>query len=101
MLDKLKFWKRKKEESEIDKQIKERLEKLDWMDDADVDKARIDNVKELVDIKTQIEGKREKINPNTIIGAVVSLGSVFGIMIYENRHVFTSAARNFIHKPKV
>lgn len=101
MLDKIKFWKRKKEESKIDEQIRERLEHLDWMDEAEDDKARIDNVKELVDIKTQLEGKKEKISPNTVVAAVVSLASVFGIMVYENRHVFTTAAKTFIQKPRL
>lgn len=98
MLDKLKFWKKGKEESEIDKQIRERLENLDWMDDVETDKARIDNAKELVDIKTQLEGRKEKINPNTVLAGVFSIGSVVTIIIYENRHVFTTAAKNFIPK---
>lgn len=101
MLDKLKFWKREKEESEIDEQIRERLEHLDWMDDVETDKSRIDNVKELVDIKTQLEGRKEQINPNTVLAGVFSVGSVVAIMIYENRHVFTTAAKNFIPKLRI
>ena len=93
---------KKQEKSELDKQIEKRIEGLEKsFGKTDLDSERIDNVKELVDIKTQLEGRREKINPNTVLAAVASVGSVVAIMIYENRHVFTTAAKNFIPKLKV
>ena len=93
---------KKQEKSELDEQIEKRIEGLnDSLDKADEDKERIDNVRELVDIKTLLEGRKEKISPNTVIAAVASVGSVVAIMIYENRHVFTSAAKNFIPKLRV
>ena len=93
---------KKQEKSELDKQIEKRIEDLNGsFGKTDLDSDRIDNVKELVDIKTQLEGRKEKINPNTVLAAAASVGSVVAIMIYENRHVFTSAAKNFIPKLRV
>ena len=93
---------KKQEKSELDKQIEKRIEGLnDSLGKTELDSDRIDNVKELVEIKTQLEGRKEKISPNTVVAAVASVGSVVAIMIYENRHVFTSAAKNFIPKLRV
>lgn len=97
MFDRFKL--KKKEKTELDKQIEKRIEDLDSsFGKTDLDSDRIDNVKELVDIKTQMEGRKEKINPNVVLSGVFSVGSVVAIMIYENRHVFTTAAKNFIPK---
>ena len=93
-----KFKIKRNEKSELDRQIETRIEYLNFEDDADVDKANIENVERLVDIKTQLEGKKERISPNTIAAGVFSISSVVAIMIYENRHVFTTAAKNFIPK---
>lgn len=93
---------KKKEKSELDKQIEKRIEGLeDSFGKTDLDSDRIDNVKELVEIKTQLEGRKEKISPNTVVAGVFSIGSVVAIMVYENRHVFASAAKNFIPKLRV
>lgn len=97
MFEKIKL--KKKEKSELDKQIEKRIEGLeDSYGKTDLDNDRINNVKELVEIKTQLEGRKEKISPNTVLAGVFSLGSIVSIIVYENRHVFTTAAKNFIPK---
>lgn len=97
MFEKIKL--RKKEKSKLDEQIEKRIEGLeDSLDETEADAAKIKNVEDLVNIKTQLEGRKEKISPNTVLAGVFSLGSVVAIMIYENRHVFTTAAKNFIPK---
>lgn len=96
------FKRKEQEKSELDKQIDKRIEGLDESyGKTDLDSDRIDNVKELVDIKTQLEGRKEKISPNTVVAGLFSIGSVVAIMVYENRHVFSSAAKNFIPKLRV
>lgn len=91
-------FKRKKEKSELDKAIEERIDNLDANSNPEDDEKQIENVKELVRIKTELEGHKERISPNTILTGVFSLVSVGAIMVYENRHVFTSAAKSFIPK---
>lgn len=94
-------FKRKKEKSELDKAIDERIENLDAGSDPDKDKKSIENVKELVDIKTELEGRKERISPNTVLAGIFSLVSIGGIVVYENRHVFTTAAKSFIPKMRM
>ena len=94
------FWK-EKEKTKLDKAIEDRVDLLDSViADPDEDRKIIDNLKDLADIKVQVEGTKHTINPNTIIGAVGSLAGVILILNYERLGVVTSKALNFIPKFK-
>ena len=67
-------------------------------DDPEDDALRIQNAKDLVQIKIDLEGPKRTLDPNTIWGGVFSLLGIGTIVVYENRHVFSSAAKQFINK---
>lgn len=100
MLEQIKFW--EKNEDELDKQIEKRIKGLeDSYGKTDLDGDRISNIKDLVDIRESLKGRKTRIDPNTVISAAVSVGSIILIIIYENRHVFATAAKNFIPKVRM
>lgn len=89
---------KKKEKTELEKQIDERIKNLDSNNDPDKDKVVIDNLKELIDAKTEYEGS--KINPNTIISAIASIGGIILVLQHEKFDVITSKAWSLIQKVK-
>lgn len=91
---------KKKEKSELENQIDERIKKLDSSNNPEQDKQRIDNLKELIDAKTEYEGPRHTINPNTIISAVASIGGIVLVLQHEKFDVVTSKAWSLIQKVK-
>lgn len=92
---------KKKEKSKLDEAIEERISQLDsTIADPEEDQRVIDNLKELSDIKVQIEGAAHTINPNTIISAAGSLVGIALILNYERLGVVASKALGFIPKFK-
>ncbi len=90
---------KKKEQTELDKAIEERVKILDsTVVDPEEDKKAIDNLKELADVKVQVEGQKHNINPNTIISALGSLVGIGLILNYEKLNVLTSKAITFVPK---
>lgn len=69
--------------------------------DPEDDAVRIQNVKDLVQIKTDLEGPKRTLDPNTIWAGVFSLLGVGTVVVYENRHVFSTAAKQFIAKVRL
>lgn len=91
---------KKKEKSELEKQIDERIANLDSSKDSDEDKKAIDNLKELIDAKVEYEDPKHCINPNTIISAIASIGGIVLVLQHEKFDVVTSKAWSLIQKVK-
>lgn len=95
-----KFFK-KEERTELSKAIDVRIENLSVTSGVpEEDKIAIDNLKELIDAKVELEGPKHKVNPNTVISAVGSLLGVALIIGHERLHVITTKAMGFLPKIK-
>lgn len=92
-------FKKNTEKSELEKAIDERIAHLnETIEDSEKDQTAIDNLKQLVDAKTELEGEKHSINPNVIISAVGSLAGIVLIIKHENLNVITSKALSFVPK---
>lgn len=91
---------KKKEKSDLEKAIDERIKNLKDLKDAEKDKTLIDNLKELIDAKTEYEGPRHTINPNTVISGVASIAGILLVLHHEKFDVVTSKAWSLITKVK-
>lgn len=90
-------FKKNKEKSELEKQIDERIDNLgDTADDVDKDEKAVENLKKLIDARSEYMGA--KINPNTIISAVASIGGIVLVLKHEKFEVITSKAWTLIQK---
>ncbi len=92
-----KFWKKPKEEKPLDKAIELRIDQLQLVDDA-TDEARTKDLERLVQVKEKLEGPKFRIDPNTIITAVASVGGIVLMLNYEKLDVITSKVTSFIPK---
>lgn len=98
----MKFFKKQKEKTELDKNIEDRTSKLEeTADDKDADAVAIKNLKDLVDIKEKLEGPKYRWNPNSILGAVASIGGIAMILVFEKSDVLSSKALSFVNKIKL
>ena len=90
-------FKKNKEKTELEKQIDQRIDNL-WntADDADKDEKAVENLKKLIDARSEYMGT--KINPNTIISAVASIGGIVLVLKHEKFEVITSKAWTLIQK---
>lgn len=90
-------FKKNKEKSELEKQIDERIDNLgDTADDVDKDEKAVENLKKLIDARSEYMGT--KINPNTIISAAASIGGIVLVLKHEKFEVITSKAWTLIQK---
>ena len=86
-----------KEKSELEKQIDERIANLGkTKEDAEKDEQAVENLKKLIDAKSEYEGS--KINPNTVISAMASIGGIVLVLKHEKFDVITSKAWTLIQK---
>lgn len=93
-------FKKKKEKTELEKQIDERIKNLDdTVDDVDKDEKAVENLKKLIDAKAEYEGI--KINPNVVISAIVSIGGIAMVLKHEKLDVITSKAWTLIQKVRM
>lgn len=99
MLEKAKkFFRRKpKEKSKLDEVIDDRIALLDYslVDyDADEDAQQIRSLKELVEVKSELEPKKQKVDKLKVAG--VAAPFLLGIitLVWEERHVITSKVWN-------
>lgn len=98
---KLKFWE-KSEESKIDNVINDQLDQLECSARCSEEEEKaIENLERLASVKVQVEGQKQKINPNTILSAVVTVGTALLMLNYEKLNVITSKALNFLPKPRL
>ena len=90
---------KKKEKTELQKQIDERISKLNnTKDDAEKDKEAIDNLEKLTKVQQEIEPRFAKINPNVIISGLVTLVGIGVTLKHEKLEVITSKAWSLIPK---
>lgn len=88
---------KKKEKTELEKQIDARISKLNGGEkDVEKDQKAIDNLKVLIDARDEYEGI--KINPNVIISAFATFGCVLITLKHEKLEVITSKAWSLIPK---
>lgn len=96
----LKFSK-KKEKTELEEAIDVRIANLSVSQgEAEEDKKSIDNLKELVSVKTELEGRKHSIDPNTILSVAGSLAGVLLVINHERLNVITSKAMGLILRIK-
>lgn len=94
-------FKKHKEKTELDEAIDNRIEDLkDLDDDSAEDTTKIKNLKDLVEAKEKLYGPKHKLNPNTVLSAVVTAGGIAAILVYEKTGVVTSKAMSLINKVK-
>ena len=85
------FKKKEKKESKFKNAIDKRLDKLDnTIDNVDEDSKEIQNIKELVECKTQMEGKKFELNWNTVISGGFGILGLLMIIVHERDGVFSS-----------
>lgn len=88
---------KKKEKTELEKQIDARISHLDGGEkNADNDQKAIDNLKTLIDARDEYEGI--KINPNVVISGLATLTCVLVTLKHEKLEVITSKAWSLIPK---
>ncbi len=92
-----KLKKKQKEEKPLDKAIALRIDQLQLVDD-EADETRVKDLEKLVQVKEKLEGPKFRIDPNTIIAAFASVGSVVLMLNYEKMDVITSKVTSFIPK---
>ena len=104
MFDKIKQkFKRDKDPYGLDEPIRDSISIINAgvCGDPEDDKERIQNVKDLVAIKTELEGPKRKIDPNTVLAGVFSIGGIAFVTIYENRHVLQNFVKSHIPKMRL
>lgn len=90
---------KKKEKSELEKAIDVRIANLSMTSgDPDEDEKAVKNLKELTDVKVELEGPTHSINPNTIIQAGGSIVGILCIIFHERLNVITTKALGFVPK---
>lgn len=89
----------KKEKNALDEAIELRIDQLGLVDEDDSEK--VNDLRKLVEVKEKLEGPRFKIDPNTIITALTSIGGIVLMLHYEKLDVITSKVLGFIQKPKL
>ena len=94
------MFKKQKEKNALDKAIDMRIEQLQLVDPDD-DGEKIRDLENLVQVKEKLEGPKFRINPNTIISALASVGSILLMLNYEKLDVITSKVTGFIPKLKL
>ena len=92
------MFKKNKEKSALDKAIDERIEKLKVDDETSKDKEKIENIKELVEVKEQLEGPKRSIDPNTILTVAGSLAGALLILGYERANAITTKAFGLVQR---
>lgn len=100
MFEKIKaWWKKKHEETPIDKRIRELTEEMsNFHGDSNEYQRMSENLKTLSEAKQLIEHKCNKIDGNVIFNGIMALAQVILILIWEERHVIRSTATKFITK---
>lgn len=89
----------KKEKSELEKAIDTRIANLSMTSgDPDEDEKAVKNLKELTDVKVELEGAKHTVNPNTVITAGGSILGILCIIFHERLNVITTKALNFVPK---
>lgn len=92
------FGKKNKEKTALDKAIEDRIDELDVNDNADQDEAKIENLKELVEVKEKLEGPKRSIDPNTILTIGGSLLGSLLIIGHERLNVVTTKAFGIVQR---
>ena len=92
------LWFKKKEKSELEKDIDIRIEKLDDGDDVDEDAKKIKNIKDLVEVKEKLEGSKKSIDCNVIISVAGALLGTGAILWHEKLDVVTSKALPIVQR---
>lgn len=92
------MFKKNKEKSALDVAIEERIEELDISDNSDQDEAKIENLKDLVEVKEKLEGPKRSIDPNTILTIAGSLAGALLILGYEKANAVTTKAFGLVQK---
>lgn len=87
----------KKDKSQFDKPIRERIERLEGsIGDTEEDAKEIQNIKDLIECKTELEGKKFEFNWNILLSGGIGLLSLLMVIIHERDGVFSSKAISFI-----
>lgn len=92
------MFKRNKEKSALDEAIEARIEDLDVNDNLDQDEAKIENLKELVEVKEKLEGPKRSIDPNSILTIVGSMAGTLLILNYEKANALTTKAFGLVQR---
>lgn len=88
---------KKKDKSQFDKPIRERIERLsDSIGNPEEDAKEIQNIKDLVQCKTDLEGKKFEWNWNTLISGGIGLLGLAMVIWHERDGVFSSKAISFV-----
>ena len=81
----------------LQESIDDRITLLSYsLDDPDEDKDAIENLKKLVEVKAELEPKRPKINPNTVLQLAATVGLGIVTLKHEELHVITSKFWNTV-----
>lgn len=88
---------KKKDKSQFDQPIRDRIDRLNnSIGDADEDAKEIQNIKDLVECKTELEGKKFELNWNTVISGGFGILGLLMVILHERDGVFSSKAISFV-----
>jgi hypothetical protein len=89
---------KKREETALEKAIREATE---WLDPSSDDYSeRVDNIVKMYKLKEQDRKFWKRIDPDAVVGAAANIAGILLILHYEQLHVVTSKALPFVHKAK-
>lgn len=84
--------------NELKEAIDDRIADLGYSGDVDADREKIDNIKELVEIKEKLEGPKKSIDKNVVINCIVTVGVTLMIIFHEQTGVITSKAFGLVQR---
>lgn len=95
MFEKLKG--KHKEKTMLQQSIDDRIELLSYsLEEPDKDEKAIENLERLTKVKAELEPKRPKINPNTVISLAATVGLGIITIKHEQFNVITSKFWNSV-----